>query len=158
MAAALGAVGVSNVSDPRSAIGVLLPTHEKCVVCAVRDEAEAFAIGAASRRLREDVTTALDELSALCLPHLAALAAVVDDPETIRALANLLASTYDRVAEDMRRFTLKQSAARRQLESEEERAAAQRGLLLLAGRRNANFAVGHALRGAQLRPSWPRPR
>ncbi len=158
MAAALGTVGVSNVSDPRSAIGVLLPTHEKCVVCAVRDEAEAFAIGAASRRLREDVTTALDELSALCLPHLAALAAVVDDPETIRALANLLASTYDRVAEDMRRFTLKQSAARRQLESEEERAAAQRGLLLLAGRRNANFAVGHALRGAQLRPSWPRPR
>jgi hypothetical protein len=158
MAAALSAIGASSVSDPRSAIDVLLPTHEKCVVCAVRDEAEALAIGAASKRLREDVTTALDELSALCLPHLAALAAVVDDPETIRALANLLASTHERVAEDMRRFTLKQSAARRQLHTEEEEAAAKRGLLLLAGRRNANFAVGHAPRSAQLRPSQLRPR
>ncbi|MFU0448692.1 hypothetical protein ACMZZG_24915, partial [Pseudocitrobacter faecalis] len=43
---------------------------------------------------------------------------------------------------DMRRFTLKQSAARRHLQTKEEQAAAQRGLLLLVGRRNANFAVG----------------
>jgi hypothetical protein len=100
----------------------------------------------------------LDELSALCLPHLAALAEIVDDSEITRALANHHASTYERVAEDMRRFTLKQDAARRQLETEEENTAAQRGLLLVAGRRNANFAVGHASRGARPRPSWPRPR
>lgn len=158
LAASLHAVGASCQPEPASAVKALLPTHDNCVVCAARDQAEALALRDLSNRLRRDVKTALDELSALCLPHLAALAEIVDDSEITRALANHHASTYERVAEDMRRFTLKQDAARRQLETEEENTAAQRGLLLVAGRRNANFAVGHASRGARPRPSWPRPR
>ena len=153
LAASLRAVGASSESEPGSAVRALLSTHDDCVVCAVRDEAETVALRGLSNRLHKDVKAALEALSALCLPHLAAFAEVVDDPEIARALAGQQASTYERVAEDMRRFTLKQDAARRQLETKEEEAAAERGLLLVAGRRNANFAVGQAVDRAPPRPS-----
>jgi hypothetical protein len=54
------------------------------------------------------------------------------------------AATLERTAEDMRRFALKQSAARRELQTNEDQTAPQRALTLVAGRRNVNFAAGHA--------------
>ena len=150
LAEALGAAAAHTERDPKSAIDALLPTEDKCILCAIRAEAEALALAQLSDSVRKDGAGDLSELSALCLPHLAALANVVGDPEIIRALASHHALTYERTAEDMRRFTLKQSAARRQLESKEEETAAQRGLMLLAGRRNVNFAVGHV--AASLEP------
>ena len=142
LAEALRAAAAPTERDPKSAIDVLLPTEDKCILCAIRAEAEALALAQLSDSVRKDGAEDLSELSALCLPHLAALANVVGDPDIIRALASHYALTYERTAEDMRRFTLKHSAARRQLESNEEETAAQRGLMLLAGRRNVNFAVG----------------
>lgn len=143
LAEALRAAGAPTERDPKSAIDALLPNEDKCILCAIRAQAEALALVQLSDSVRKDGAEDLSELSALCLPHLAAVANVVGDPTIIRALATHHALTYERTAEDMRRFTLKQSAARRQLESKEEETAAQRGLMLLAGRRNVNFAVGH---------------
>lgn len=130
--------------DLQSNIEDLLPTHDKCVLCALRDKAETQALTALVDRLRQNEAKTLAELSALCLPHMAALAKAVDQPSIVRALADHHASTFERIAEDMRRFTLKHSAARRHLESKEEESAAQRALLLVAGHRNVNFAAGTA--------------
>jgi len=130
------------VPDPRSVIPASLPTHDKCLLCAQRDKAETLGVSDLADRLRSNTTTALQKLSALCLPHLAAITESLNEPEILRSLLDLQAMVLERTAEDMRRFTLKQSAARRQLQTKEEQAAAQRGLMLLVGRRNANFAVG----------------
>jgi small GTP-binding protein len=142
LAVALRAAAASSQGDLQTSIEDLLPTHAKCVVCALRDEAEARALAELADRLRRDVTNTLEKLSALCLPHLAALAKAVDQIDIVRALAEHHAATFERVAEDMRRFTLKHSAARRQLETKEDETSAQRALLLLVGHHNVNFAVG----------------
>ncbi|WP_373852183.1 dynamin family protein [Bradyrhizobium sp.] len=130
------------VPDPRSVIVASLPAHDKCLLCAQRDKAETLAVSDVADRLRNNTTTALEKLSALCLPHLAMIADSLNDPKILHSLLDLHATVLERTAEDMRRFTLKQSAARRHLQTKEEQAAAQRGLLLLVGRRNANFSVG----------------
>jgi len=141
IAASLRTVG-ADASDPRRGIENLLPTRAKCVACASRDSAEADAVRQLAERLRKDPASELDNLSALCLPHLSALSEAIDDPEIGRALASHLASTFERIAEDMRRFTLKRSAARRQLETTEEQTAAERALMLVTGRPGVNSVVG----------------
>lgn len=128
--------------DPRSVIAESLPTHDKCPLCGVRDKVEALAVSDLADRLRNDTAAGLKRLSALCLPHLSALAESLNDPEILRELLKQHAVTLERTAEDMRRFTLKQSATRRHLQTKEEQTAAPRGLSLLAGDRNANFAFG----------------
>lgn len=128
--------------DPRSVIADSLPNHDKCLLCAQRDKAETLTVSDLADRLRSDTAKTLEKLSALCLPHLSAIAEPLKDAEILRSLLDRHAVVLERTAEDMRRFTLKQSAARRHLQTKEEQAAAQRGLLLLVGRRNANFAVG----------------
>lgn len=125
------------------AIAALAAHHGVCPMCAVRDKAEARAVADVAMRLRADAN-ALEKLSALCLPHLIAVADALDEPEALRTLLHQQALMLERTAEDMRRFTLKQSAVRRQLQSKEEQSASQRALALLAGRRNVNFAAGHA--------------
>lgn len=133
---------ISAQSGPSSAFEDILATHGTCAVCKLRDRTEAHAISELADRLGQNVAVTLEKLSALCLPHLAALSKVVGEPRIVRALADYYASTLERVAEDMRRYTLKHAAARRYLETKEEQAAAQRALLLVAGRCNVNFAVG----------------
>jgi small GTP-binding protein len=141
IAVSLRTVG-AGAGDPRRGIEDLLPTRAKCVACASRDSAEAHSVRQLAERLRKDPARELDNLSALCLPHLSALSEAVDDPEIGRALASHLASTFERIAEDMRRFTLKRSAARRQLETTEEQTAAERALMLVTGRPGVNSVVG----------------
>lgn len=128
--------------DTRTAVAALLPDHGSCVMCAVRDKAEARAVADVAERLRTGDRVAREQLSALCLPHLAAVTNLIDDSDVLRALLQQQAVTLERTAEDMRRFTLKQSAARRQLQSKEDQTASQRALTLVAGRRNVNFAAG----------------
>ena len=127
-------------SDFQPLIDALMPTGARCVVCELRDRAENLALDEAAARLREDLSTNLEKLSALCLPHLAALARAAENSKIASALFRHHALTFERVAEDMRRLTLKQSATRRYLETKEEETAAYRGLMLLAGRRNVTFS------------------
>ncbi len=141
--------------DLRSVIAQSLPTHDKCFLCAVRDKTEALAVSDLADRLRRNTTAVLEKLSPLCLLHLSALAESLDNPDVLRVLLNQHALILERTAEDMRRFTLKQSAARRQLQTNEEQTAAQRGLALLTGRRNADFAAGQ---GAGPTPTLPHHR
>jgi GTP-binding protein EngB required for normal cell division len=131
-------------SDLRCIIAESLPTHDKCPLCKVRDKAEVLAVSNLADRLRKDTAAGLKKLSALCLPHLSSLADTLNDPETLRTLLSQHALIFERTAEDMRRFTLKQSATRRFLQTKEEQTAAARGLSLLAGSRNANFAAGQS--------------
>jgi GTP-binding protein EngB required for normal cell division len=142
VADALTTIGETTVGDLASRIEGLLPKQDQCVVCEVRENVEAAALAKLSDRFRNHRDKALDDLSAICLPHLSALTKVVGDAEIAITLASHHAKTFERVAEDMRRFTLKQSAARRYLETKEEESAAQRALYLLAGHRNVNFSVG----------------
>jgi GTP-binding protein EngB required for normal cell division len=142
IADALHRLADASPNDSRTNIERLLPTTEHCVVCSLRDEVEAQALIGLADNLRSELPSALKALSALCLPHLAALAKTVDRPDIVRALADQHALTFERIAEDMRRFTLKHSAVRRDLESEEEETAARRALLLVSGSRNANFMNG----------------
>ena len=141
IAASLRTVGTA-AGDPRKGIENLLPTRANCVACALRDRTEAHALRQLAERLRQDLACELDNLSALCLLHLLGLSEAVDNSETARSLASHLASTFERVAEDMRRFALKRSAIRQQLETTEEQTAAERGLLLVAGRPGVNSVVG----------------
>jgi hypothetical protein len=66
------------------------------------------------------------------------LSVVIRDPDLLRKLMAHQATILERVSEDMERYALKHDAVRRFLESGEERTAAERALLLLAGDRNVN--------------------
>lgn len=143
LASSLRCIAQTSTTDVVSVIAALLPHHETCPMCAVRDQAEARAIADVAERLRTGAAERT-RLSALCLPHLVAIARALDDAEAMRPLLQQQALTLERTAEDMRRFTLKQSAARRQLQTKEEQTAAARALALVAGRRNVNFAAGQS--------------
>jgi hypothetical protein len=142
IADALHRLSGANLDGSRPNIEGLLSTTQHCIVCDLRDSVEAQALLSLADNLRKDLSSTLKRLSALCLPHLAALAKIVDRPDIVRALADHHALTFERIAEDMRRFTLKHSAGRRHLESKEEEMAAQRALLLVSGSRTANFLIG----------------
>jgi small GTP-binding protein len=110
-------------------------TH--CAVCAVRLRAEREAISDLAARLANK-RTSVDSLSAICLPHLGGLASKIDDTSVIRKLFEREATILERLAEDMKRYALKRDAARRNLLSDEEEAAAQWAIRLLAGHRMIN--------------------
>jgi small GTP-binding protein len=119
----------------------LLPTHEDCVLCSIRNKVEEDAVEAVKGRLAEDTGHTLNSLSAICLPHFAMLAGAVRDDEVVRQLMRRQAIILQRFSEDMRRYALKHNAVRRHLASQEETAAAERGILSLVGRRNVNFSA-----------------
>jgi hypothetical protein len=133
-----------------SRIDALLATEEDCVFCAVCIKAEQDAVSSISRRLTDDPTRAVDGLSTLCIPHLAILAAAMDEPSTRTRLLEYEATICERVAEDMRRYALKLDATRRFLVSDEETAASERGLMLVAGHRHVN-ATARSLRSERWR-------
>ena len=94
------------------------------------------AVEAVAKRLVEDAKRTLNSLSGICLPHLAVLAASVQDADLTRDLMERQATIFQRLSEDMRRYALKHDAVRRFLASQEETAAAERALMFLVGRRN----------------------
>jgi GTP-binding protein EngB required for normal cell division len=121
----------------------LLPNEHDCALCNVRDRAEEDAIDTIAKRLGQDKTRALNALSAICLPHFVMLASAVQDGDLVRTMLKRQATVLERYAEDMKRFAIKYDGVRRDLASEEETTAAERGLLLVAGRRQVNFVSRH---------------
>jgi small GTP-binding protein len=116
----------------------LLANSEQCPFCLVRAKSEWESITSIRQRLREDETRVLDTLSAICMPHFAMLARIIDDARLLSRLMEYQATLCERLAEDMRRYALKHDAIRRFLVSGEETVAAQRGLMLVAGHRHMN--------------------
>jgi hypothetical protein len=90
--------------------------------------------------LAQTKTRSVDSLSAICLSHFAMLVSTIDDNDVVRELTRREAATFQRLSEDMRRYALKHNAVRRDLASQDETAAAARGLLSLVGRQNVNFS------------------
>lgn len=72
------------------------------------------------------------------------LVSAAGDDDVVRELLLRQAAVLERHAEDMKRYAIKHDGLRRHLASQEEIAAAERGLLLVAGRRQVNFvSLGH---------------
>jgi hypothetical protein len=111
-------------------------TRSGCIFCVVANRIEAQSISAVARRLSDGPSETLRSLSAICIPHLAKLSGTLKDAQLIGMLADHHAMLLERLSEDMKRFVLKCDAARRALESQEERTAHERALLLVAGHRN----------------------
>jgi hypothetical protein len=76
------------------------------------------------------------------------LSAQMSNSSIIRKLIKRQAELLRRISEDLKRNALKTDAARRYLASQEETAAAERALLLVAGFRNINFDCRSRLPGA----------
>lgn len=121
----------------------LVPDEEECALCAVRNGAEKDAIASTVGRLNEHRERAVNSLSAICLPHVVMLASAMRDGDVLRSLLKRHATILQRYAEDMRRYAVKHDAIRRHLASHEEVIAAERGLLLVTGRRQVNFMPRH---------------
>ena len=118
----------------------LIPTKETCNLCRVCAQAEAEAIASIAGRLKQDPDNVLNSLSAVCIPHLRGLIAVVDDTALTQKLLAREALVLERLSEDMQRYATKHDAVRRFLASEEEKNSSQRALMALAGLRNINMA------------------
>ncbi len=123
----------------RTLVQSLIPSTQECLICRIRNKAEREAIEATSQWLEAHNADAFQELSAICLPHLAALVSELRDDHVIRTLLEHQAAVLQRFSEDMSRYALKYDGRRRSLASKEEERVAERGLLLIAGRRQVNF-------------------
>jgi len=72
------------------------------------------------------------------------LVSAIQDADLVRAMLERHAVVLERHSEDMKRYAIKHEGVRRYLASEEETTAADRGLLLMAGRRQVNFSPRQA--------------
>jgi small GTP-binding protein len=135
--------GLASRSIPQEMLvaGLLnaLPTGRDCILCAIREKAEREGVIATARHLDGGGNDALSTCSAICLPHTAMLASVMQNDHARRSLIEHAAAFLQRLSEDMRRFTLKQDAVRRYMTSREETAAAEQGLMAVVGVPRINF-------------------
>ena len=126
----LGAIEKVDTGAVYQAVDTGLPGAHGCRVCQHLSEieqaaAQKIAIGLDPRRN--------GHLPSLCLLHLkSVLNAGVPGP-VARKLATSEAHALKRCAQDMRMYALKHDAVRRELVTEEERSAFQRGLAAVAG-------------------------
>jgi GTP-binding protein EngB required for normal cell division len=125
--------------DLQARVRNLMPSEGDCMLCNVRDDEEQRAIKGTAKRLEEHEARALNALSAICLPHFAMLLSATQNSGLVRTLVERQAEVLQRFSEDMKRYAIKHDGVRRYLASEEENAAAERGLLLVIGRRQVNF-------------------
>lgn len=140
LAKRLRSVAISPPSNLEGDAAAALPAHDDCVLCAVRDKAEAQAIARLTDRLQRAPAETLGDLSAVCLPHFAMLSDAIESPTVLQSLGAHHAALLERLSEDMRSYALKRNAVRRYLATKEEETVAKRAILLLAGYRNVNFA------------------
>ena len=117
----------------------LLPDQHDCILCGVCDSTEREAIESTTRRLSRDNAREFNALTAICLPHFVMLVSTIHDADLARGMLERHAAVLERYSEDMKRYAIKHEGVRRDLASEEETTAAERGLLLMAGRRQVNF-------------------
>jgi len=109
-----------------------LPTAASCPACAIARAAAAHAARQAATRLLKN-RGALQELSAICLPHLHLLLNEIGDSGLVAAVLLRQADLLDRLAEDMRHFALKRDGLQRHLTTKEEVMAGERALRVLVG-------------------------
>lgn len=113
-----------------------LPTEVTCEACQVALAATSHAVQNAADLLATADDTHPQLQSVFCLPHVAEL--LLRLPQEIGCqILERQASILDRLADDMKRFALKQDGSKRHLASREENAAAKRGLRALLGDPNA---------------------
>jgi len=105
----------------------------QCDLCAVQSENERKMIRVIAGALNAQSDEPL-RCPELCLPHLGALAELVESPDVLAALLSTEAGILENVAEDMHRYVLKLDAVRRPLLSADEDAAARHALALIAGK------------------------
>jgi hypothetical protein len=138
------------------AVERILPDGRFCPVCQAAGTAEAQATVQVAARIRSGAAVP-DGVSALCLPHLGPILASLGDAPAVGNLLRRQASLLDRLAEDMRRFALKQDAARRGAASKEELGAPKRGTLVLAGAPRAYPARSVRRAGSADQAAFPKP-
>lgn len=129
------------------AVAASLPTRETCPICEVAMHTANKVVRELSRRLTQDADAQLQNLSAICLPHLQLLLEVIDDRAVVRRVLNRQSDLLDRVSEDMRRFAMKRDGMMRHLITKEEESAGSRGLRILVGDSRAQLgprAEGHS--------------
>ncbi len=128
----------------------LLPSEDTCPMCRVQAKAETDALAGLARRLSAQ-PSALDQLSGICVPHIALLVPLLKDMSLVRKLIARQGAVLERIAEDMRRYAIKREGAKRWLMSDEEEKAADRAIMLLVGHKTLNVVrkTGGGLPGAR---------
>jgi hypothetical protein len=119
-----------------------------CAVCDARTMAEETAVNAVAGRLRQTPDQALASLSDICLPHLRLLSATLGENPVAAKLLARQGAILQRLADNVRRYALKNDGLRRYLASDEEERAAERTLMVLAGHRSLNTSTPRSFGGA----------
>jgi GTP-binding protein EngB required for normal cell division len=116
-----------------------LPTEASCLACRAAQEVLTNAVQDIAARLQR-VPGRAGLTSIICLPHLARLVAELPAEAGVRIMDEA-AVILDRLADDMKRFALKQDGVKRYMASREELSAGRRGMraLLCAPNAAANF-------------------
>jgi small GTP-binding protein len=115
------------------AIEQIQPDALHCPVCQVAASVEKKTAGSLAFRLEASAPIIPRRFPAICLPHLGPVIATLREASIRSGLLRRQADLLDRFADDMRRFALKQDAARRWALNKEELGAAQRGSRALVG-------------------------
>jgi len=111
----------------------MLPDADHCPACRIATSVQQKTAGSLALRLEALSCMIPRGFPAICLPHLGAVIVTLKDAALRDALMRYQANLLERFAEDMRRFALKQDAARRWALNNEELGAAQRGSRALVG-------------------------
>ena len=115
------------------AVEHMLPDALHCPVCEVAATARAKATALVASTLAVAGPITPRRFPAICLPHLPAVLSVLLDGPARDACLSRQADILERFADDMRRFALKQDAARGWAFNKEELGAAHRGSRALVG-------------------------
>jgi hypothetical protein len=141
--------GAAAAAVPALQVPDVMPGREGCPACAV----EADTVREATRALAGALAAEPDHvasLSAVCLPHLACVAAELGEADVLRDVLRREAQVLERLAETMLRFAVKQDASRRGDMSHEETTASRDALGVLTGHPNADFAAARAVSRANM--------
>lgn len=131
------ASGREGSADASRAIDAHRPNASVCPVCRSCAGAEQAALASLTSRLSSPAE--VDDLTAICIGHLAMLLPGLPDREVADALLRREAGLLERIAEDMRRYALKFQGLRRSLAGRAEVDAPLRALRIVAGLRNLKF-------------------
>ncbi|MFT4063630.1 dynamin family protein [Paraburkholderia sp.] len=133
-AARAASVGVQDVLDRKD----VLPGTYECALCRLCMDTLHESVVDIARSLRQDTKHQAASLSGICMLHLPALVAALEDAELTERVLTREAAILSRLADDLRRYATKHDAIRRQLASAEETEAADRTLKLIAGLANVH--------------------
>jgi hypothetical protein len=122
-----------------SEVDALMPAESSCALCRIRLVAERKAFADVSRLIVTAANEGVAEFPDVCLPHVPQIVEAIADCEVVQKFLQKEAESWERVAEDMRRYALKRDGSRRAFTTQDELNADQRGLIALAGHRNVNF-------------------